>query len=78
MTTDEEVRAIVRTAVRETLISLGVDPDDHHEVQRDMIFLRSWRESTAAVKRQGLMTAIGVVVVGFLGLMWAIFLRGMP
>lgn len=63
-------RTTTREAVHETLIALGIDPDDHQATQRDMAFLRSWRESTETVKRQGIVTATGVIVVAFLGLLY--------
>ncbi|MCR4332287.1 MAG: hypothetical protein NUV34_06225 [Sulfuricaulis sp.] len=78
MMTEQETRAIVREAVRETLISLGIDSDDHTGLQQDMAFLRSWRESTSAIKRQGLLTAVGVIVIGFLGLLVASFFQRPP
>ena len=74
---DEEARIIARAVVRETLISLGIDQNDFAAMQKDLAFLRAWRESTAAVKRQGLLTAIGVVTVGILGLIY-LAIKGPP
>lgn len=72
--TESEAQYIARLAAKEALhelfLSLGVDVDDPTEVQKDMAFLRNWRESTQAIKRQGVIAAIGVVVVGVLGLIW--------
>lgn len=65
--TENEVRKVVKEAVRETLTTLGFDTDDPLEAQRDMQFVRSWRKSTDTMKRQGLVSAIGVLTVGFLG-----------
>lgn len=67
MMTENEVRKVVKEAVQETLSRLGFDTDDPFEAQRDMQFVRSWRQSTETMKRQGLVTAIGVLTVGFLG-----------
>lgn len=64
------MKRIVEETVEATLIRLGVNADDPIEVQRDMSFLRDWRTSTAAVKRHGLFTAIGVLVVSGIGLIW--------
>lgn len=78
MVTDEEARALAKvaaqTAAREVLhelfVTLGVDIDDPTEVQKDFAFVRNWRVSADAIKRQGMLAAIGVVVVGLLGLIW--------
>jgi hypothetical protein len=69
--TENEVRAIAKVTVEETMLYLGVDVEDPTEVQKDMAFLRNWRESTQAVKRQGLIAAVGVLVLGVLGLIWS-------
>jgi hypothetical protein len=73
--TEHEIRAIVADAVSQTLTRLGVDVDDPLEVQKDMQHLRAWRESVATVKRQSLITAIGILVAGALGMLW-LGLRG--
>lgn len=68
--TDDDARAIARATVREMLLTLGADPDEPTELQKDFAFVRTWRLSTEAVKRQGLLTAAGVIVTGALGLIW--------
>jgi hypothetical protein len=72
--TEDEARSIAKVAAKEALsemlITLGVDPDEPTEMQKDMAFVRSLRESSEAVKRQGLLTAIGILVAGVLGLIW--------
>ena len=74
--TEDDARAIARATVREMLITLGADPDEPTELQRDFAFVRTWRLSTEAVKRQGLLTAAGIIVTGVLGLIWlAVTLR---
>nr|WMC99355.1 hypothetical protein RAR13_11925 [Aminobacter aminovorans] len=73
--TDHELRKVVAEAVAETLLKLGIDASDPIELQKDMQHLREWRESVATVKRQSLITAIGILTVGILGLIWAA-LRG--
>lgn len=57
-------------AVKETLLKLGIKSDDALEVQADMQHLRAWREASNTIKRQGLMTAVGVITIGILGLIW--------
>ena len=68
---EQDIKIIVAASVAETLTRLGIEADDPLEVQKDMQHLRAWRESVATVKRQGLMTAVGIVVIGILGLIWA-------
>ncbi len=72
---DDKVREIVRVTVKETLnelfMGLGVDVKDPTEVQKDFAFVRSWRESSDAVKRQGLIGAAGFLVLAVLGLIWS-------
>lgn len=68
--TENEIRRIVSETVDQTLTRLGVDTHDPIEFQRDLQHLRAWRESIATVKRQSLITAIGVLTAGFLGAIW--------
>lgn len=76
--TDPEIRAIVddvaakaaKEAVKEIFLTLGIRTDDALEVQKDMQHLRAWRESVATVKKQSLLTAIGIITVGVIGLLW--------
>lgn len=75
--TEHEIRRIVSETVNETLTRLGVDTEDPLEFQRDLQHLRAWRESVATVKQQSLVTAVGIIIAGALGLMW-LALRGTP
>ncbi|MGV6876771.1 hypothetical protein ACUSIJ_29455 [Pseudochelatococcus sp. B33] len=68
--TEAKIKKIVSDTVTETLVRLGVDVEEPFEVQADFMHLRQWRKSTEAVKRQGLITAIGILTVGVLGLIW--------
>lgn len=74
--TENEIRKIVAETVTETLIKFGVDAEHPMELQADMQHLRKWRESTDTVKRQALVTAVGIVTAGFLGLVYAVFSKG--
>lgn len=58
-------------ALSTLLMRLGIDVDEPVEMQRDMSFVRNWRQSAEAVKRQGMFVAVGILVVGMLGLIWA-------
>lgn len=68
--TEAEIRKIVAETVKETLMRIGVEADNPLEVQKDMQHLRAWRESVATVKRQSIITAIGIITAGILGLIW--------
>lgn len=68
--TEAEIRKIVAETVKETLTRIGIEADDPIEVQKDMQHLRAWRESVATVKRQGLITAIGILTAGVIGALW--------
>lgn len=78
MLTEEEARALAKiaaqTAAREVLhelfVALGINTDDPTEMQKDMAFVRNWRLSADAIKRQGIVAAVGVIVVGVLALIW--------
>ena len=71
--TENEIRRIVAETVDQTLTRIGIDTHDPIEFQRDLQHLRAWRESIATVKRQSLITAIGVITAGVLGLLWMAF-----
>lgn len=47
---------------------MGLDVDEIGQVQRDLQFLRSWRQSTETVKRQSLITATIIVITAIIGL----------
>ena len=58
------------------MIAMGIDtsnPAAIIEMQKDFQALRDWRQSMQAVRRHGLMTAIGVLTVGTLGLIYMHF-----
>lgn len=87
--TDEEIAALVketaeRTAeevLRRTFLSLGIDmtnPSAIVSAQADMQHLRAWRNSVETVKRQGLLTAVGIIIAGVIGLIWTAVKAGQP
>lgn len=75
---EQEIRKIVAEAVAETLTHLGIEASEPLEVQKDMQHLREWRESIDTVKRQSLITAIGILLAGVLGLVWMAVKGGPP
>lgn len=68
--TEADIKKIVSDTVAETLLKMGLDTKDPMSLQKDMAHLRSWRESMETVKRQSIITAIGIIVAGVLGLIW--------
>ena len=70
--TEDEIKKIVSVTVSETLLKMGVNTDDPIEAQKDFMHLRSWRQSTEAIKRQSMLATIGVVTAGMLALIWSI------
>ena len=79
--TEDEARAIAKAAageaVDEAFRRLGVDLADWKETQRDFAFIRNWRLSGEAIKRQGIVVAVAVGVTGLLALIWT-SLKGSP
>ncbi|MER9524066.1 hypothetical protein NKI96_10820 [Mesorhizobium sp. M0292] len=67
----EIARQAAREAVKETFLTLGLDLTKPLEAQADMLFLRSTRESSETIKKQGLMVAAGAITLAILGLIWA-------
>lgn len=68
--TTEEASALIREAVRETFLMLGVKVDDPIEVQKDFQHLREWRNTTESIKSKGLLTVMGILVSGMLAALW--------
>lgn len=79
-----------RKAVKETLLTLGIDADNPIAAQKDMVILRevgelvmdsefrkdmehlrTWRLSVNSVKSKGLLTIVGLIVTGAIGLLVA-------
>lgn len=64
-------------AVKQTLISLGVDVENPREFQADMLHTRNWRRSTETVKSQGLRVTVGVIFTGMIALIYQHFQKPM-
>lgn len=69
---EAEIRKIVAETVKETLTRMGIEADEPFDVQKDMAFVRNWRTSSEAVKRQSILIAVGVVVTGLIGMVWMV------
>lgn len=73
---EEIAEEAANKAVRKMMIAMGVDISDEGAMiamQADFRHLRTWRESTDAVKRRALLTAVGVLITGFVGYALVVF-----
>lgn len=69
MTLDEEdVRALIRETVAETLTALGLEARRPLEAQKDFAFLRSMREATSSVRARAIVGLVGLLLSGFAAL----------
>ena len=68
--TQAELRAIVREAVVDTLMLMGVDAENPIEMQKDFQHLREWRGTVEAVKRRSLLTVAGILATGLVAAVW--------
>ena len=77
--TESEVRQIAAAAasqaVVETLVRLGLDTASPMEMQRDMQHLRDWRKTTERIQSHSLLTIVGIIVTGLVGLVVVGLLR---
>lgn len=81
--TEAEVKRIAseaaKASVEEMFLRFGIEAnsaDDIKALQRDFAHLRGWREASETVKRQGIITAVGILTVGILGLIWTAISKG--
>lgn len=68
--TADEIEAVVSRAVSETLDKLGIDANDHKEMQADFLHLRRWRKSVEQAQSYTFKTIITVISTGFIGVVW--------
>lgn len=67
---EDEVRALVKSTVRETLTALGVDEDDPLEVQRDLAWLRDVRKASAGARAKAGAALLALLVSAVAGASW--------
>jgi len=67
---EDEVRALVKATVHETLTTLGVDQASPLEVQQDLAWLRRMRKATATAWGKVGATLVGIVVAAVAGAAW--------
>lgn len=73
--TEHDIKEVVREAVQETLIQIGIDPSDMTEVQKDHAFLRRWRTTTEKVSLRTTMLILTIIVGGVVSAVWAAIKR---
>lgn len=80
MMNQEDISRIAEAAaekgIQKAFLAIGIDASDPEAIikmQADFIHLRTWRESTEAVKRKAYLTAVGVLVAGALGYLLVAF-----
>lgn len=66
--TEEELKKVITDTVKDTLTNIGCQTDDPIEMQKDFAHLREWRNSTDAIKKKGVLAAVGFIIVSVLGL----------
>ena len=64
------VQDVVRTAVTETLITLGMDASDPMSLQQDMHFVREMRQTSEKLRSKGLLVMVGLLLTGLAGAVW--------
>lgn len=64
---DDPITAQQDFAVMRAVGKLAMDP----EFRKDIEHARKWRKALEQVETKGLLTAVGLIVAGALGLLWA-------
>ena len=73
-----EAKQLIVATVEETLTKIGIDHEDPIEMQKDFQHLREWREAATAMKKKGMITAVGVIVTGVLAAIWLAIREYLP
>lgn len=68
--TRDEISEIVSKGVMDAFVRMGIEANDPTEMQRDFQHLREWRETMESVKKKSVLTVLGVLITGGLGLLW--------
>lgn len=61
--------AAANTAIRDTMLKMGMDPDKPGEMAADMIHLREWRTTMTLLKRHGFKTVLASALAGVIALL---------
>ena len=70
MMRQDDAKQVVREAVQETLLTLGVDAGAPLDVQQDMHFVRELRLASEKIQSRGLLVLVGILVTGLVGAVW--------
>lgn len=65
---EERLRDIMREELHHAFRSIGIDPDDTLENQKDMVWLRAWRNAVTATGSRAGLTIVSILVTGLVGL----------
>ena len=66
----DELKALAKDVVAETLTGLGFDTAHPLNVQRDLQYLRDWRHTTESIRGKAIVVAVGMAVVGLGSILW--------
>lgn len=66
----DELHDAIKQAVAEGLTGVGIDAEHPLETQRDMQYVRAWRETSESVRGKAIVVAVGIVLAGSLGIFW--------
>lgn len=67
---EDEVSALVKSTVRETLTGLGVDHAQPLEFQKDMAWVRDVRRASAAARAKAAAALLGILLTAAAGALW--------
>lgn len=70
---EHAARKSAEMAVRQTLISIGLNPDNPSEMQADMVFIRNLREGSESMRRLFHGALLSTIVGSTLWLLWNAF-----
>jgi hypothetical protein len=68
--TDDQLKAMIKDTVNDTLTKLGIQNAEPIEMQKDFQLLREWRKSTDSVKQKGILMLFTFIVMGVAGAAW--------
>lgn len=71
--TEAELKLVISSTVKDTLIQMGIDSQNPIEMQKDFGHLRRHRESVEAVKKNAWVKGIGFLILVGLGAMLKFF-----
>ena len=69
----KDTKEIIDRALHDHFISLGIDPKEPIERQKDFAFLRRQRKAIEAIERKALMTIVGTIIITAISLLWVGF-----